>query len=104
VNIGELWAPFDTLQMGRPTHEAAVARLGRAAMQAMKNGRRIPHSASSEATECNSTIPELNRSHIHALRAQNGKDIWLFGGSKVSSRKDLEERLHLPNGPLLRAS
>ena len=33
VDFDELWAQFDTLLLGRRTYEAAVARLGQAAMQ-----------------------------------------------------------------------
>jgi dihydrofolate reductase len=82
VNFGELWAQFDTLLMGRRTYEAAMARLGKGAIQGMKTvvaSRTLRHADHPNIT----IIPELNRDPIEALRAQSGKDIWLFGGGEL---------------------
>jgi dihydrofolate reductase len=36
INFAELWAQFDTFLMGRKTYEAAIARLGKSALQGRK--------------------------------------------------------------------
>jgi dihydrofolate reductase len=77
VNFGELWAQFDILLMGRRTYEAAIARLGKAAMQRMKT---VVVSRTLRLI----IIPELNRDQMHPLRAQSVKDIWLSGGWTLS--------------------
>jgi dihydrofolate reductase len=82
VNFGEIWAQFDTGLMGRRTYEAALPRLGEAAFQGMKTvvvSRTLRHADHPNIT----IIPELNREWIEALRAQGGKDIWLFGGGEL---------------------
>jgi dihydrofolate reductase len=82
VNFGELWAQFDTLLMGRRTYEAAVARLGKGAIQAMKTvvvSRTMRHSDHPDIT----IIPELTRDGMQKLRDQSGKDIWLCGGGEL---------------------
>jgi dihydrofolate reductase len=82
VNFAELWAQFDTLLMGRRTYDAAVARLGEAAFEGMTTvvvSRTLRHSDHPNIT----IIPELNRDELQALRAQSGKDIWLFGGGEL---------------------
>jgi dihydrofolate reductase len=91
VNFAELWAQFDTLLMGRRTYEAAVPRLGEAAFQGIKTV--VVSRTLRPPDHPNITIlPELNRDQIQALRAQSGKDIWLFGGSELF-RSLLEMRL-----------
>ena len=82
VNFGELWAQFDTLLMGRRTYDAAIARVGKGAIQGMKTvvvSRTLRPSDHPKIT----IIPELNRDQLQALRAQSGKDIWLFGGGDL---------------------
>ncbi len=82
VNFAEMWAQFDTLLMGRRTYEAAIARLGKASFEGRKAfvvSRTLSQADHPELT----ILSELNRDWIDTLRAQNGKDIWLFGGSEL---------------------
>jgi dihydrofolate reductase len=82
VNFAEIWAQFDTALMGRRTYAAAVARLGEAAFRGMKTivvSRTLRPEGYPEAT----IFSELRRDWIAELRAQNGKDIWLFGGGAL---------------------
>jgi dihydrofolate reductase len=82
VNFGELWAQFDTVLMGRRTYEAAVARLGKGTIQAMKTvvvSRTMRHSDHPDIT----IIPEVTRDGMQKLRDQSGKDIWLCGGGEL---------------------
>ncbi len=82
VNFGELWAQFDTLLMGRRTYDSALARLGKGAIQGMKTV--VVSRTLRPADHPNITIiPELHRDQMQALRAQSGKDIWLFGGGEL---------------------
>src|ERR1700733_10574539 len=84
-NFAELWAPFDTLLMGRHTYDTASARLGKSAMQgrkvivASRTLRSNDHPDHPEIT----IVSELNRESIQTLRAQSSKDIWLMGGGEV---------------------
>src|SRR6202011_2177330 len=82
VNFAEIWAQFDTLLMGRGTYEYAIAKRGKAGLQGVKTivvSRTLRHADHPEVT----IISELNRDWIEALRAQGGKDIWLFGGGEL---------------------
>jgi dihydrofolate reductase len=81
-NFDELWAQFDTLLMGRRTYEAAIARLGKSAMQGRKIvviSRTLQQADHPEAT----ILSELTNERIQALRAQAGRDIWLMGGGEI---------------------
>jgi dihydrofolate reductase len=82
VDFDELWAQFDTLLMGRKTYEAAVARLGQAAMQRVNTivaSRTLRDSDQPDIT----IVSELTRDQVEALRAQSGQDIWLCGGGEI---------------------
>jgi dihydrofolate reductase len=82
VNFAEIWAQFDTGLMGRRTYQAAVTRLGEAAFQGIKTivvSRTLRQADHPKVT----ILPELKRDQMQALRAQNGKDIWLFGGGEL---------------------
>ena len=82
VNFAELWAQFDASLMGRLTYEAATARLGKASMNRLQTlvvSRTLQQKDHPEIT----IISELNQDRLKALRAQNGKDIWLFGGGEL---------------------
>jgi dihydrofolate reductase len=81
-NFGELWAQFDTLLMGRRTYEAAIARLGKSAIQGRKIvvvSRTLQQADHPETT----ILSELTHERIQALRTQSGKDIWLMGGGEI---------------------
>jgi dihydrofolate reductase len=82
IDFGELWAQFDTGLMGRRTYEAAMARLGEASMQRMKIivvSRTLRQADHPKTT----ILSELSRDWLQALRAQTGKDIWIFGGGEI---------------------
>jgi dihydrofolate reductase len=82
VNFAELWAQFDTSLMGRRTYEAAIARLGKAAMQRLKTvvvSRTLRQADHPEIT----IVAELTRESMQALRAKSSKDIWLLGGGEL---------------------
>ena len=82
MNFAELWAQFDTGLMGRRTYEAAMARLGEASMQRLKTivvSRTLRQADHPKAT----ILSELTRDSLQTLRAEKGKDIWLFGGGEL---------------------
>jgi dihydrofolate reductase len=82
VDFAAIWAQFDTGLMGRRTYEAAVGRLGEAAFSGIKTivvSRTLRPAEHPQAT----VISEVRRDWIADLRAQNGKDIWLFGGGEL---------------------
>jgi len=91
VNFAEIWAQFDTLLMGRRTYDAAKARLGETALQGVKTivvSRTLRHTDHPQVT----IFSDLNRDWIEELRAQDGKDIWLFGGGELfRSMLDMRE-------------
>jgi dihydrofolate reductase len=82
MNFAELWSQFDTALMGRRTYEAAMARLGASSMGRLKTivvSRTLRQADHPKAT----IISELTRDWLESLRAQKGKDIWLFGGGQL---------------------
>jgi dihydrofolate reductase len=82
VDFAAIWAQFDTALMGRRTYEAAIQRLGESAFSAMttfvfsRTLRQHDHPAIN-------VVPEVTRDWASDLKAQYGKDIWLFGGSEL---------------------
>ena len=82
IDFGELWSQFDMGLMGRRTYEAAVARLGKAALQRMKIVV-VSRTLRAEEHPDFTIISELDRPRIQALRAMATKDIWLFGGGEL---------------------
>ena len=82
VNFAELWAQFDTLLMGRLTYEAAIARLGKGAIQGMKTVvvSRTWRSADHPGI---TIVSDLTQPWLQSLREQASKDIWLMGGGKL---------------------
>jgi len=82
VNFAEIWAQFDTLLMGCGTYEPGIAAMGKKAFKGMKTfvaSRTMRQEDHPGVT----VISELNRDWISRIRAQSGKDIWLFGGGKL---------------------
>jgi dihydrofolate reductase len=70
--------------MSRRTYEAAIARLGRGAVQGMKTV--VVSRTLRNADHPGVTITsELNREWIQTLRTQSSKDIWLFDGGELFS-------------------
>src|SRR5206468_3341960 len=78
IDVDSLYAEFDTVLMGRHTFET-VAQGGSGAWPGMKTfvfSRRLRHADQPEVTIVAATSGEV----LAALRAESGKDIWLFGG------------------------
>jgi dihydrofolate reductase len=82
VDFAALWAQFDTGLMGRRTYEAARERLGDVAFTGITTvvfSRTMQPQYHPEVT----VVSELNPDRVRALQARTGKDIWLFGGSRL---------------------
>ena len=82
IDFSAIWSKFDTLLMGRRTYEAAVRRLGRTAFASKSLivfSKRLQGGDHPGAT----IVPTLNREWVRALKAQEGKDIWLMGGGEI---------------------
>jgi dihydrofolate reductase len=82
VDFAEIWAQFDTLLMGRRTYEAAVQRLGEAAFIGITSvvfSRTLKQDQHPKVK----VVSELTREWVAWLKAQNGKDVWLMGGSTL---------------------
>jgi dihydrofolate reductase len=82
VDFPAIWAQFDTGLMGRKTYQAAIPRLGEKAFAGVNSivFSRTIHPQDHPAV---TVISELNADWVKALKDQNGKDIWLFGGSEL---------------------
>ena len=82
VDFAEIWAEFDTLLMGRRTYQAAVQRLGEAAFSGITS---VVFSRTLKQDEHPKVkvVSELTREWVASLKAQNGKDVWLMGGSRL---------------------
>lgn len=78
IDFGALMSDFDTVLMGRRTFEAAVAE-GGGAMPGMKVfvvSRSLQQEDHPDITIIGGELED----EIASLRAETGKDIWLFGG------------------------
>jgi dihydrofolate reductase len=78
IDFGALWAQFDTLLMGRGTFEAMV-RMGHAETPGMRTfvfSRTLRPADHPGVTVVADRVDET----VAELRAEEGKDIWLFGG------------------------
>jgi dihydrofolate reductase len=82
IDFGALVAEFDTLVMGRKTHEEMVRQGGQGGMPGK------------EVFVFSKTLAPLSRKGFHivnddpreivaALKARTGRDIWLFGGGSL---------------------
>lgn len=83
IDFGELMGAFDTVLLGRKTYEAARQLGGGGAMPGMQA---YVFSRTLRQADC----PGVTVSHdpvetIATLRAESGKDIWLFGGGSLFS-------------------
>ena len=82
VDFAAIWAQFDTGIMGRHTYDAARARLGEAAFSGITTivfSRTMKQQDYPKLT----IVSELNSDWVRALPNKGGKDIWLFGGSRL---------------------
>lgn len=82
VDFSAIWAQFDTGLMGRKTYQAAIHRLGEKAFAGIKTIV-FSQTVSPQDYPTVSVISQLNAEWVKALKNQNGKDIWLFGGSEL---------------------
>ena len=82
IDFGALFAEFDTLVMGRKTHEVMAGQGGQGGMRGV------------EVFVFSRTLPASSRKGVHivnddprdvvaALKAKPGRDIWLFGGGSL---------------------
>ncbi len=82
VDFGALWAQFDTGVMGRRTYEAAKKRLGESAFSGLNTivfSKTLRQQDHKDVT----VVSELRAEWVQQLRADAGKDIWLFGGGEL---------------------
>ena len=76
IDFAKFTEPFDTILMGRITYEAAKRQGGvKLGMQNYVFSRTLQQTNCSDATVSNNPADTLAK-----LKAENGKDIWLFGG------------------------
>ena len=81
IDFASIFNQFDTILVGRRTFEA-MARAGNTAMPGMKTvvcSRTLLQSDYPGVT----IIGENAESAVAAMRAGDGKDIWLFGGGRL---------------------
>src|SRR5262249_6325230 len=78
IDFGALFEEFDTLLMGRRTFEAIAPgeNVGTPGMKTLVFSRTLPPCDHPKVT----LVAERAEETLAALRAQPGKDIWLFGG------------------------
>lgn len=82
IDFGALFAEFDTLVMGRKTHEAMARHGEPAAMPGVEVfvfSRTLPASSRQGLHIVNDDPREV----VAALKARPGRDIWLFGGGTL---------------------
>jgi len=81
IDFGAIWAQFDTLLIGRRTFEVMVAA-GQATTPGMRTfvfSRTLRPGDFPDVTIVADKVEET----VAALRAESGKDIWLFGGGAL---------------------
>jgi dihydrofolate reductase len=82
IDFGELFESFDTILMGRRTFEVAMTQGGGGPMPGMKTvvvSRTMRPQDHSGIT----IIADRAEETLARLRAEPGKDIWLFGGGSL---------------------
>lgn len=80
IDFAELFSEFDTVLMGRKSYEAAQAQ-GQVGMPGMKA---FVFSRSLRAEDHpDVTVSRSPAETVRLLRAQPGKDLWLFGGGEL---------------------
>jgi dihydrofolate reductase len=80
IDFAELFSEFDTVLMGRKSYEAAQAQgqMGMPGMKAIVFSRSLRAEDHSDVTVSSSPAET-----VRLLRAQPGKDLWLFGGGEL---------------------
>ena len=82
IDFGALFAEFDTLVMGRKTHEVMTAQGGHGTMPGLDVivfSRTLPSTTRKGLRIVNDDPREV----VAALKAKPGRDIWLFGGGTL---------------------
>jgi len=79
IDFTALFAEFDTLVMGRKTHEAMVRHSGHSAMPGVEVFARFPPKSQHGVHIVNDDPRRI----VEALKAKPGRDIWLFGGGSL---------------------
>jgi len=82
LDFAAIWAQFDTGLMGRRTYEAAVQRLGEAAFSGITT-MVFSRTLKPDEHPRVKVFSEVNPEWVRSLKDQEGKDIWLFGGSAL---------------------
>lgn len=82
IDFAALFREFDTAVMGRKTYEVAVAQGGTAAMPGLDV---VVFSRTLKPAEHRGVriVGDDPREVVAALKAQPGRDIWLFGGGEL---------------------
>lgn len=81
IDFGALFREFDTLVMGRKTYEAVRRQGGGAAMPGVSA---YVFSNTLRQADCPGvTVSSNPKETLDALKAKQGKDIWLFGGGAL---------------------
>jgi dihydrofolate reductase len=82
IDFGALFDQFDTFLMGRGTFESMVREQGNGAIPGKKVivfSTTLKQEDHPEVT----IVPEATEKFLRALRSEDGKDIWLFGGGSL---------------------
>lgn len=79
IDFNALAAQFDTLLMGRMTFEAIGSSAPFPGLQIVV----VSTTLRPEDHPGITIVARDVREHVHALREQSGKDIWLYGGGKL---------------------
>lgn len=78
IDFGALLAQFDTLLMGRRTYQALPSHEGLEGKRIVVFSRTLRPEEHPEVTVSRELWAEVKR-----LRAEDGKDVWLFGGGEL---------------------
>jgi dihydrofolate reductase len=80
IDFTALWAQYDTVVMGRKTFEASGAMAsGRKGIQVVVYSTTLDPAAHKKIA----VVTSDPVAHVRELKAQPGKDIWLFGGGAL---------------------
>jgi dihydrofolate reductase len=91
IDFGELFNSFDTVLMGRRTFEVAMAQGGNDPMPGMKTVV-VSRTLRPQDYPGITIVADRVEETLDRLRAESGKDIWLFGGGSLF-RSLLDARL-----------
>ena len=81
IDFGAMFSRYDTLLMGRTTYEASSSYPG--GMSMWKHMRSIVCSTTLTSVDGAELWADNVPERIRALKAEPGKDIWLFGGGDL---------------------